>query len=378
MPREFNVPEADSHAGLCYGAAAPVSLADGRVQDGIKGKWLDAIASIRIPEGYAAWFKHHWRKTMEQDCFVLECVAASRLLVGSGNASGFDVGLHLHHTWGVPMVPGSAIKGVLSHYLDAVYGPDPEHDGISPVSPQHPDPDRARFRRPGRKPATPPGNWQRIICGSADYSGVSMDLPAAAGYVIFHDMLFIPPEDRDHRMAMLAPDVLTPHHGEYYGKGGVANDYEDPTPVPFLSVPPGTRFLLAVGGQRAWAEFAIGRLADAIAEWGLGAKTAAGYGRFECIGAIAGPRKPPLASAVARTLKTKIEAWLAEHKPAQGSLAQWEQFVTRFCQTFQQPLQALNDDPEKKNLVQLVRSLVAGTTLSRTQKMPLRQKLDAI
>jgi len=374
MPREFETPCSDSHAGLCYESSAPVSLADGKVQDNRKCEWLDAIAAIRIPEGYAAWFKQRWRKALEQECFVLECVASSRLLVGSGNASGAEVGLCLHHTWGVPMAPGSAVKGVLSHYLDAAYGPDPEHDSISPTSTEHPDPERARFRRPGKRQATPPGDWQRILFGSADYA----DAPASSGHVTFHDMLLVPPDDRDARVAMLARDVLTPHHGDYYGKGGTANDYQDPTPVPFLSVPIGTRFLLAVGGHRAWAEFAMHRLADTISEWGLGAKTAAGYGRLEPGGVIAGPRKPAVASAIARNLKTELEDWLAANRPDQESLEAWEPFVVAFCERFQDQLRDVADSQERKSLIQMIRSAVAGTSLSNRQKTILRKRLDAI
>ena len=147
MPRKFDVPNKYSHAGLCYDAAAPVSLADGKIPDEHKRIWLDAIASIPMPEGYAAWFTQHWRKTLEQDCFVLECVAASRLLVGSGNASGSDIGLHLHHTWGVPMVPG------FMDYKRKVVGlgpamiPSGDYDKdlatlaafYAPVTPKHPE-----------------------------------------------------------------------------------------------------------------------------------------------------------------------------------------------------------------------------------------------
>ena len=41
------------------------------------------------------------------------------------------------------------------------------------------------------------------------------------------------------------------------------------------------RFLLAVSGPEAWATVALDILQDALLEEGLGAKTAAGYGRME-------------------------------------------------------------------------------------------------
>jgi len=349
-----------------------VRPSDGKVDDDKKRRWLEALAAIRVPVGYAAWFKHQWRNWLERECFVLECVTAGRLLVGSGNASGSDVGIHLHHTWGVPMVPGSALKGMLSHYLDAAYGPDPEHDAISPVAANHPDPDRARFRRPGRNPATPPGDWQRIICGSADHD----DVPAAAGHVVFYDMLLMPPEGRDGDHGMLDQDVLTPHHAAYHIGGGAASDFEDPTPVPFLSVPSGARFLLAVGGQRAWAEFAIRRLAEAVADWGVGAKTAAGYGRLEPVGEPRGPSKPAVLSAAARSLKDEATAWLDAKRPASETFAAWEALVACFCREFSDHLRAVSDEQERARVVQLVRTAIAATQLSKKEKAALRDKLQ--
>lgn len=371
MPRPFDDLQSDFHAGLCYEAAAPAGLSDGRIDDNHKRIWLGGITDIRIPAGYAAWFKHRWRHWLERECFVLECVTAGRLLVGSGNASGSDVGLHLHHTWGVPMVPGSALKGVLSHYLHAVYGPDPERDSISPVAANHPDPDRGRFRRPSREPTTPPGDWQRIICGSADYD----DISAAAGHVVFHDMLLMPPEGRDGDAEMLDQDELTPHHPGYHTGGGAASDFEDPKPVPFLAVPPGTRFLLAVGGQRAWAEFAIRRLAEAVADWGVGAKTAAGYGRLELVGEPRKPSKPAVISAAARNLKDEATAWLEANPPVSETLAAWKGLVEGFCSKFEEPLRAVTDEQERASVLQLVRTALAATKLSKKEKTALRAKL---
>jgi CRISPR-associated protein Cmr6 len=57
------------------------------------------------------------------------------------------------------------------------------------------------------------------------------------------------------------------------------NDYDSPTPVGFISVKPGAKLLLAVGGQAEWAKLALRLLTEAIHEWGAGGKTSAGYGR---------------------------------------------------------------------------------------------------
>src|SRR5690349_7080604 len=41
-----------------------------------------------------------------------------RLAVGLGNESVLDVGIRLNHTYGTPVVPGSAIKGVLRSRIE--------------------------------------------------------------------------------------------------------------------------------------------------------------------------------------------------------------------------------------------------------------------
>jgi CRISPR-associated protein Csb2 len=54
---------------------------------------------------------------------VFELEFASRLLIGHGNASATGVGLSVHHTWGVSVILGSALKGLPAHYLDVFFGP---------------------------------------------------------------------------------------------------------------------------------------------------------------------------------------------------------------------------------------------------------------
>lgn len=375
MPKMLDFLRPDSHAGLLYESRAPVGLDDGKIPDAEKRPWLEAVSAIRIPHDYPDWFKHRWRKWLEQECFVAELTATSRLLVGSGIASATEVGLQLHHTWGVPMVPGSSLKGVLSHYLHAVYGPDLEHDEISPCDPAHPQPEQARFRRPRlakHKPSFPPGDWQRIICGTAEYD----DVRAAAGHVVFHDMLLVPQAQGEHGL-MLSVDVLTPHHSGYYMKGHAANDYESPVPVPFLAVPPGVKFLLAVGGDRAWAKFAAEQVCDAVRDWGLGAKTAAGYGRLEPDSDLIAPRA---VSAASRGLKEEVAEWARQHAPGNTLFAAWEAFIQSFCKAFGERLKGVSDEEERKKVTQPVNTLIANKNLklSNKEKAALREKLAGL
>jgi len=86
----------------------------------------------------------------------------------------------------------------------------------------------------------------------------------------------------------LEADVMTPHYAPYYKDIKSVKppaDWYDPVPIPFLTVAPGQRFLFAVLPRRlssqAHVEDARRALAEALANLGVGAKTAVGYGRFE-------------------------------------------------------------------------------------------------
>ena len=114
-----------------------------------------------------------------------------------------------------------------------------------------------------------------------------MDDDASAGLVVFHDALYVP-DSATGRMPF-AVDVLTVHQKSYYGqdkeRGGIAgqrwpNDYDSPNPVGFISIRPGTRFLLALSGEGEWPALARDLLSEAISAWGVGGKTSAGYGHI--------------------------------------------------------------------------------------------------
>jgi CRISPR-associated protein Cmr6 len=172
----------------------------------------------------------------------------SRLMLGFGNENVLEMGITLHHTYGTPFIPGTALKGLASHYCDQVWGT----KGVE-------------FKRGGE--------YHTAIFGTSDDSG----------HIIFHDA-WITPESLKNGQGLL-PDVITPHHGGYYSGGDEPpTDFDDPNPLTFLSVA-GT-FYIAVScdvpgedGER-WADLVFRLLTDALCEWGVGGKTAASYGRL--------------------------------------------------------------------------------------------------
>lgn len=88
-------------------------------------------------------------------------------------------------------------------------------------------------------------------------------------------------------LGKLELDVVTCHHREYYaGKSPTATDTEEPVPVVFPAVAPGHVFTFALaplrGADAQLVETARTWLATGLSVFGLGAKTAAGYGWFDC------------------------------------------------------------------------------------------------
>lgn len=94
------------------------------------------------------------------------------------------------------------------------------------------------------------------------------------------------PVERGAKGYILIPDVLTPHYSKR-GEDVLKEDQVVPTPIPFLSIAPTTkfRFLIVDRAQKADQPF-LETLLKAVAvafSLGVGAKTALGYGAFELV-----------------------------------------------------------------------------------------------
>lgn len=296
--RQLSFEKQPDHIGLAYDVWAPIDTKEGdnksKIPDDKRADWLNKLSKTTISEDYKKVFYPRWTASLGwDDTLCREVTFASRLLVGHGHASPTEVGLTVHQTWGVPVIPGSALKGILSHYLETVYGPEIDSDDPNKI-PDHPmDPSfseetksRARFQGPvwkGSRVAHGPGIIHRALFG-APAAESDKDFPEAGetqGCVVFHDALYVPNSVSNDQPYV--PDTLTVHQSLYYrGEGAtLPNDYDDPNPVQFLTVRPGTRLLLALSGPKAWTDFAMAHLVDALTDWGVGGKTSAGYGRIE-------------------------------------------------------------------------------------------------
>ncbi len=194
-----------------------------------------------------------------------ELTVKDRLMVGLGADNVLETGITLHHTYGVPYIPGSALKGLAAHYCNEVWGADDKNKEFRKFIVE---------KQTDGKEAKRTGDYFLILFGDQ----------TAAGHIIFHDAWITPDSLQDDNKSGLAGDVMTPHHQKYYMEDAPPTDFDDPNPVTFLSVT--GSFLVAVScdvsGEQGdkWASRALDLLQEALREWGVGGKTSSGYGRL--------------------------------------------------------------------------------------------------
>lgn len=273
----------DAHPGLLYERYVPLVYTDtdlqqelrdkpreiGTVQPRVREQILSAVSRIPVSPLYRlAW--RRWQIALEESGAATAVVEArSRILIGHGNPAPTEVGITLHQVYGVPILPGTGLKGLLNHYL-AIWGYDMDSGWKG-----------ASYDEQGQ-PTGPPGDYHGALFGVPNLPGRDgRKQEGLIGGVVFEDAWLIPSAD-DRPLCL---DILAPHQGVYYREFGQAgpNDWADPMPVSFLTVKPGTCFLLAISPLDAGmegAELAMAHLLDALEEWGIGAKTRAGYGRL--------------------------------------------------------------------------------------------------
>lgn len=200
------------------------------------------VAAIPEPEKAYAEYFGRWKRSLQAlgaECRVAK--ALGRIVVGLGAEAVLENAINLHRAYGVPLIPGSALKG-----LSASFARQRLEEDWGPNSPAY-----------------------NAIFGELD----------SAGYVTFYDALYVP--GSGHLGRPLYPDVITVHHPDYYQSGKTAPpaDWDDPRPVPFLSAT--GQYLVALSGPPGFVSRAFDILRLALAGAGVGAKTSSGYGRME-------------------------------------------------------------------------------------------------
>lgn len=200
---------------------------------------LSAVCSIPAPSLYekaVERIRKEYNSAGDQ-VRLWQGVVEGKLMMGGGAASVLETGITLCKTWGVPRIPGSALKGICRVYAGAL--------GLSGDA------------------------FQDIFGDEKPEIGV--------GRIIFHDAWWLP----GSAATPLVRDIVTPHHGEYFRTSGKTPPSEMDEPSPSPQIAARGAFLFAVEGDAKMAKFTMDLLKRAL-EWrGVGAKTAVGYGYFK-------------------------------------------------------------------------------------------------
>ncbi len=238
---------------------------------------LQAAINATVNEEVRALYRiafDRWSASLPSDPAPVDLATTGRLIVGLGSENVLETGIRLHHTYGMPIIPGSALKGLAAHYCDQLWG---ERHIEAPSA------EARRFRGERREDkqrnqrAESAGEYHQLLFGITDDSGC----------ITFHDAWYIPHSSPQP----LVLDVMTPHHMDYNRdpktdpKFRAPTDFDSPTPVPFLSVTGAFRVAVSWHGPtnvkaKSWMELARSLLHDALKDWGVGGKTTSGYGRM--------------------------------------------------------------------------------------------------
>ncbi len=168
-----------------------------------------------------------------------ESALSFRMIIGLGGSHPQETSMTLHHIYGIPYIPGSALKGVTRHWVIL--------SGF--------DNDEGR--------AEQDKNFKDIFGAQAQ-----------TGKIIFFDAY---PDGHIN----LKMDIMNPHYPDYYSKGSPPADWQSPTPIKFLTVEK-TRFKFFLASRdKNLVDKATEWLKEALQNYGIGAKTSLGYGFFE-------------------------------------------------------------------------------------------------
>ncbi|GAB4559037.1 MAG: hypothetical protein Kow0047_04610 [Anaerolineae bacterium] len=241
------------HVGLWLDKFLPEQSEQGG--ENLYAPHFEQATKIPAPQAYTKYFQR-WEEALRSvGAHTRIAETLGRIAVGLGANSVLENAIALHRVYGVPYIPGSALKGLAAHYADT----------------------RLQDTR-----------WRKGQPAHQTLFGDS----SAAGYVTFFDALYVP--DSAPANKPLVMDVVTVHHPEYYrGENAPPADWDSPNPVPFVSAR--GQFLIALSGPQEWVDAAFTILELALNEEGIGAKTSSGYGRMQFVGG--GATSAPSASS---------------------------------------------------------------------------------
>lgn len=262
-------PKPDTHAGLWLDKylryQAGLGDKDQRGSDlgaGARALCIQEAASRTIPVGYAAAFAR-WEGSFGSTSAIrrFKVETTGRLVIGLGSKNVLELGIRLDHTWGMPLLPGSALKGLASRTA-------------------HLHLDGEGWHRPTNPAGDDGGAHHAYLFGTT----------ARAGAILFHDAWWVP--SGKQTTVPLDLDVMTVHHPKYYQdpeNPEPPSDFDSPVPNAFVTTHGTFQIVLEKAFpdvDDGWLDVAHEILVRGLDLEGLGAKTNAGYGRLRAIDGV--------------------------------------------------------------------------------------------
>lgn len=214
----------------------------------------------------------------------------SRLVVGLGGVHPEETSMIFHHVYGIPYIPGSAVKGVTRQWVVRQMGEEvwqrnrgAKWDDILEYLVDSLEKGVLEEREGWEIEGATQEEFKKAVAvfGTQEHEG----------RVIFLDAYPV----RNLRCEI---DIMNPHYARYYedeNNPEIPGDWFSPVPIPFLTVDCGTEFLFFLLSRGSGSLGAVdllntvcGWLKEALEKGGLGAKGSLGYGRFRVLSS----RKP--------------------------------------------------------------------------------------
>lgn len=201
-----------------------------------------------------------------------------RLYTGLSTGSTLETGATTHHSYAMPMLAGSSIKGAVRSYTEQLFAKKDEHNRIvfTAAIESNRTIEKMIFSQEKQ-------DCLNILFGS-DNDEQTDD--SDAGYITWHDAWWIPDVTSQGTLSMarggnkpFASEVITVHQEQYY-QGVIEQALDMESPVPNEQIAIQGAFYFALEGEKEWVSLAKKLLEATLQHQGLGAKGSSGYGYF--------------------------------------------------------------------------------------------------
>ncbi len=262
----------DAHAGLLMQRG----LTDWEDSEkSIKAQLINTIANVTASDLYLLAFDRWLDATHEEGNDNFATVAATvdgRLFTGLSLGGTLETGATTHHTYGMPMLAGSSVKGAVRSYTEHLFA-ERNEDGT------------LQFEKADNINKIIIKEDKKQILDTLFGTDSDDDTQGDAGYLIWHDAWWIPMVNDQGGLQTgndykpFVSDIVTVHHQKYYSREiDEALDMENPIPNQQVAIQ--GSFYFVIEGEQKWVHFARELLKVTIENTGLGSKGASGYGYF--------------------------------------------------------------------------------------------------